>query len=211
MKDWREIAVDDIINELEETSEEGKKQLEEKKVKIKPNSDSKLDRCPPSEGRTVSFCCTTTIPGGFSVVAGTQRVAFVEDCLRCIKTIETLPVYCEGIPSSAPCGEVEVCTIRVTGCIPFIAGAFVNGDEGSTSAICCQGCVCVDECVACFPIEDNGCSCFDSGTSECSGFAGIPDVDAGAVTVTVTPCSSGANSQTVRFTGTFTVTCNQPV
>lgn len=202
MSDWREIAVDDIINEMEEASLEGKEQLEEKKVKIKP-------KCKPEpQPIVVPVCATVTVPAGFVAGAGNANVAWV-NCLRCVESIEPIDVFCPN--SNRPCGTVDACVKRIVGCIQFIVSKSVNGNDACSSAggasnVSYVGSVCVDECFSCDVIEEDPCGCFNSGKdSECGGEIEGVTIEPRNFVANIVPC--GPNFKNIIFTGEFRLTC----
>lgn len=208
MSDWREIAVDDIINEVEETSLEGKKQLEEKKVKIKPRTGLVPPPRPVPDPVTVSFCCAVSVPADFNVLSGDADIAWV-NCLQCIETIEPQEVFCSG--GNVSCGYVDACVQKIVGCIEFIVSAPVTGydpctSSGGTSNICCSGSVCVNECFSCEIIEEDYCGRFCNGRdNECDGDIEGVTITPRNVVVNTTACTP--HSTTVTFTGFFDLTC----
>lgn len=202
MSDWREIAVDDIINEMDEASLEGKKQLEEKKIKIRPKYK------PQPEPIVVPVCATVTVPAGFVVGAGNANVAWV-NCLRCVESVEAVEVFCPN--SDRSCGTVDACVRRIVGCIQFIVSTPVSGSDacsgvGGTSNVSYVGSVCVDECFSCQVIEEEPCGCFNSvNGSECGGEIEGATIEPRNFVANVSSC--GSNFKNITFTGEFRLTC----
>lgn len=215
MNDWREIATDDIFDELEELSEQGRQEL-----KIEPESieediieEEEIDEeekflC--GRKKEVSFCCTTTIPSEFEINTGSGEVSW-KNCLKCVKVFETVTASCED---GGTC-EIPACVLKVVGCIPFIASARVKGDRDynkiantkSKSEISCSCCLCVDKCIRCFPLRR-------FGTPQCSRERnvkiGLKDDTVNVCFEPCEPCSTSNGEpecQTVTFSGVFEVWC----
>lgn len=211
MNDWKEIALDDILDEMDKVAEEGEKQFE----------NESQDRC-GTVIKYVPFCCVTTIPKGFTIPdtriveetesetsekgAITAAVAW-NPCLNLRLKRESISVNaCEG---NAPCGSIPACITKVSGCIQFIASAPVKGgsESSNSSNICCKGCVCVDECVRCQLLQ-NSVPCPND-----LGAVTVEVVDQKACIKPCKPCYSWTPSGTstvVKFSGRFKITYTPP-
>lgn len=134
--------LENAVDKLEEITSEGRKQIAEAQTK-------ELDeRCPNGGYIEVPFCCTTTLPKVFNVITNAVWLTF-NSCLHCKMLQDTVEATCAN---GVSCGEIDACITKVVGCIQFVAAADIGvGGSGFQSAICCQGCVCVDECVKCEP------------------------------------------------------------
>lgn len=215
MLDWKELALDDTLNEMASIvaeEEDGMEVMQSRYAK-----DAIVKKVP--------FCCVTTIPKSFEVKnakvtppgpepgpdpapeTAKAQVAW-NDCLNLRLKKQNICVKpCED---QQPCGNITELPALVTalsGCIQFIASTEVTGKEGSTSNVCCKGCVCVDECVNCQVLQ-TGAPCPD----ELGSFT----VAVENTKVCVDTCGAcdksieGVNSKVVKFTGEFVITYTKP-
>lgn len=163
---------------------------------------------------TVPFCCSTTIPEGFTPPdlcdSGTiRRLIYRVDCLKCIKE------KCERTVET-PCGPTTLrgFQVKIVGCIPFMASLFpVTGDCGGKFNaygmlvnddkkvnVCCHGCVCVDKNICClFKDDDDHHHQFKDPCPELT----CDNVTA-TLNVSIEECDS-TGVHIVKFTGTFTI------
>ncbi|ABK61296.1 hypothetical protein [Clostridium novyi] len=201
MNNWKEIAIDDMFDELEELSEKGKEELE-----IQSQEAENEGKCVGPRSVYVNFCCTTTIPEGFEVEEGNNKGFVVwKNRLKCVKVFQKVNVAC----GNNTCGQVDACVLKIVGCIPLIASAKVKGDTGTFAYASCCCCLNVDECVKCWPIS----SCGDpqwGPKPPCSPEKDVKiELKDDKVKVSVNECDSNCNCQNVTISGTLKLSCKR--
>lgn len=199
--------IENAVDELEEISLEGKRQL------VAAKQQEEEVRC-PSGFLEVPFCCTTSLPNVFNVITNSVFLAF-NSCLHCKTVQDTVEATCTN---GVSCGQIDACLTKVVGCIQFVAAADIGvGGSGFQSAICCQGCVCVDECVKCepgFPSECEPCLC-PCPTDDSIVPVSLKPGSLKACVRSCQPCTNigSADTQNVTFSGVFLIprdSCNEP-
>lgn len=193
--------IENAMDEVEKISLEGQRQLV-------ATEQQEKEECVTNNSIEVPFCCTTTLPKVFNVITNNVFITF-NSCLHCKTIQDTVEAKCgNGIS----CGQIDACITKVVGCIQFVAAADIGvGGSGFQSAIGCQGCVCVDECVKCeagCPSDDDSCPCPTSDPI-------VPvSVKPGSLRVCVrecAPCTSTGGTigtNTVTFSGVFLIPKN---
>ncbi|WP_155273880.1 hypothetical protein [Clostridium novyi] len=225
MRDWKELALDDTLNEMDNVVPKEEKNLNT----VQSQGGTKAPR-----KVVVPFCCVTTIPGKFTVpgaqvippqqqpvppvppVVKPQISVAWNSCLNL--RLQRQDISVTACNDQAPCGTIPACVTKISGCIQFIASTPVQGNNTSTlqpdgspqpssSSVCCKGCVCVDQCVGCQLLQ---CA------QPCPGDLGNFTIEVKNESVcikTCEPCSGSSaypTSQMVKFTGNFVITYNPP-
>ncbi|KEH98064.1 hypothetical protein [Clostridium massiliodielmoense] len=226
MRDWKELALDDILSEMNNIVQEEEKKLNNDQLQSSPSSSG-------TKKISIPFCCVATIPGSFKV-PGAQinppqpqpggsippsspsnlSIAW-NSCLNL--RLERQNISVTACSSQAPCGSIPACVTKISGCIQFIASTPVQGNNTITSSsssstpsasnVCCKGCVCVDECVGCQLLQ-----CAQPCPSNLGNFT-ISVANQNVCVQTCEPCKGMSvypNSQTVKFTGNFIITYTAP-
>lgn len=195
--------IENAVDEVEKMSLEGKRQLVSTELQEE-------EKCLTNDNIEVPFCCTTTLPKVFNVITNNVFIAF-NSCLHCKNIQDTIEATCAN---GISCGQIDACITKVVGCIQFVAAADIGvGGSGFQSAICCQGCVCVDECVKCeagCPPDDDSCLC-TCPTSDPIVPVSIKPGSLRACVSECVPCTSTGGTigtNTVTFSGVFLIPKN---
>ena len=200
MKEIQEIMLemDDLINKI---AVDGIEQAEEKVAETEETESTKqAARCTDID--LGDFCCTINIPCNFEVLkSGSYVYRRISYDLSCLTT--KVEPHCVALPLGID--YVIRYDVKVVGCIPFIINVGIDSSdlctEGDTStlndALCCCGCICVDETICTTSNEFIAFRKADSIDINCNK-VNVDDLDASIIYRygTYDPCG-------VKVTGTF--------